>query len=251
MGRIHAPPTVRTTYTGLDRPGWIPAEITHSWDLNPYAYQTEEELMAAGGLHGQLLGYIVELLRHRLETRGLMLLIDTFLLYRDAQGVKQRIAPDLLLMPFRFPPPSAYDLDGEPPPSLVVEVTSPKSHLADLEDKVGFYLDLGIPAYLVIDAITPNHRLRRQIQLHLWRLNNGRHQAIVADNDGGFTLPEMGVRLLAEGQRLRFSDLASGEVALDMGELLAALEMERQARLHAEAEAAHLRAELKKLRGEQ
>ena len=132
----------------LDRPGWIPAEITHNWDTDPYAYQTEEELMPGGGLHGQLLAYLMELLRATLKARGLMLLMDTFMLYRDKQGIKQRIAPDLLLMPFRFPPPSAYDLDVEPPPLCVVEVTSTKSHFRDLQQKVPFYLGLGIPFYL-------------------------------------------------------------------------------------------------------
>ncbi len=39
----------------VDRPAWIPPQITENWDSNPYAYQTEEELMPAGGLHGELL----------------------------------------------------------------------------------------------------------------------------------------------------------------------------------------------------
>jgi hypothetical protein len=53
MERLHAPSTVLTGYNTLDRPGWIPPEITHDWDSNPYAYQTEGELMAAGGLQGK------------------------------------------------------------------------------------------------------------------------------------------------------------------------------------------------------
>jgi len=109
----------------VDRPGWIPPEIADGWDTNPYAYQTEEELMPAGGLHGQILAYLVELLRGPLKARGLMLLPDTFILYRDRRGVKQRIAPDGLVMALEFPPPSAYDLDERPPPLAVLEVTSP------------------------------------------------------------------------------------------------------------------------------
>jgi hypothetical protein len=103
--------------TPLDRPGWIPAQMRY-WDPNPYAYQTEEELMAAGGLHGQLLGYLMELLRVTWKQRGLMLLLDLFILYRDENNIKQRVGPDLLLMPLRDPPPSAYDLDEEPPPPV-------------------------------------------------------------------------------------------------------------------------------------
>ncbi|MFN8490750.1 MAG: Uma2 family endonuclease [Caldilineaceae bacterium] len=261
-----------------DRPGWIPMEIVADWDENPYAYQTEEESMPAGGLHGQLLAYIVELLRHHLKTRGLMFLIDVFLLYRDEVQIKRRIAPDLLLMPFRFPLPSAYDLDVEPPPLFVAEVTSPDSHLADLEDKAPFYLDLGISTYLVIDAITPSNQMRKQIELHLWRLVDGAPQTVAPDTEGGFALPELGFRVLAEGQRLQFIDLVTDEVALDTSELSAALaaerrarlveqrarlveqsarlnaeraqQAEREARLKAEAEIARLLAEVKKLRGE-
>ncbi|MCE7986219.1 MAG: Uma2 family endonuclease [Caldilinea sp. CFX5] len=203
----------------IDRPGWIPPEILHGWDDDPFAYQTEEELMPAGGLHGKLLAYIVELVRHTLEEKGLMFLIDTFLLYRDENNVKQRIGPDLLLMPFRDPPPSAYDLETEALPRCVVEVTSPKSRLNDLERKAGFYLNLGIPAYLAIDAITANKQVRKQIILRLWRLVDGEGQEVKADAQGGFTLPEMGMRIYAEGQRLRFVDLATGKVTLDSGEL--------------------------------
>ena len=46
-----------------ERPAWIPPEIGSDWDPNPYAYQTEEELMPAGGLHGKILAYVLEALR--------------------------------------------------------------------------------------------------------------------------------------------------------------------------------------------
>jgi Uma2 family endonuclease len=246
---------LRTPHS-VDRPGWIPPEIVRDWDPNPYAYQTEEELMAAGGLHGQLLAYIVELIRHALAQRGLMLLIDTFMLYRDEQQIKQRIAPDLLLMPLRFPPPSAYDLDEEPVPLLLVEVTSPKSRLADLKRKSEFYLKLGVPTYLAIDAITSTGKLRRRIELHLWRRVDGEAQEMQPDEDDGFVLPAMGLRILTEGQRIRFMDLATGDREARLVEHEARLVerearlAEREARLRAEAELAQLQAEMRKLRGE-
>jgi Uma2 family endonuclease len=255
-----------------DRPGWIPPEITQDWDDDPYAYQTEEELIPAGGPHGKLLTYLVELLRHVLAQRGLMLLVDTFMLFRDEEGVKQRIAPDLLLMPLRGEPPSAYDLDIEPPPPLVVEVASPKSQRRDFDSKMRFYLEQGIPAYLAINAITTTGRLRRRIELRLWRLINGQPQEIQLGEDDDFVLPEMGLQIMTEGQQIRFRDLNTGEELLDNGELRAALEAERQerlaerearlaerqarlaereARLQAEAEVARLQAELRRLRGEE
>jgi Uma2 family endonuclease len=237
----------------LDRPGWIPSGIARGWDTNPYAYQTEEELMPGGGLHGQLLAYLMELLRAALKARGLMLLMDTFLLYRDNQDIKQRIAPDLLLMPLRFPLPSAYDLDVEPPPPGVLEVTSPKSHFRHLQQKVPFYLGLGIPSYLVIDAITARSQLRKQIELHGWQLVDDQPCKMETASDGSLALPAMGLRIRAQGQRIIFVDEVTGEMLCDSEQLNTALQAERQAHLKtleayhtAEAEIARLKALLEK-----
>jgi Uma2 family endonuclease len=123
----------------IDRPGWIPPEITKNWDTSPYAYQTEKEQMPQGGPHGQLSGYLSELLRSYLEKKGLMLLFDSFMLYRDQHGIKQRIGPDLLLIPWQTPAPTCYDLDVVPAPSLLVEITSKVSHEKDLEQNVSLW----------------------------------------------------------------------------------------------------------------
>ncbi len=130
------------TITQPERPSWIPVHITENWDTDPFAYQTEKELMPAGGPHGQLLSYITEVLRIPLKKRGLMLLIDTFVLYRDSNNIRKRIGPDLLLMEDCFPVPSAYDLDIRPSPRCVIEITSPKSHFKDLHNNVPFYFSL-------------------------------------------------------------------------------------------------------------
>ena len=247
----------------VDRPAWIPDHILDGWDTSPYAYQTEEEQMPAGGPHGRLLSYIFALVSYLIEPKGLMFLPDTFMLYRDkGKGRKKRVGPDLLLMPYRDEAPSAYDLDVEPPPLMVVEITSPDSHLNDLAKKNGFYLGLGIPTYLVIDAIQPNSKFRDPIELHLWRIIDGHMRKMDADLDGYLTLPEMGFSILARGRELFFKNSETGEVARDAGSLaetlerqLAALEEERrvkeeerQARLQVEKENAELRAEIERLR---
>jgi len=229
-----------------DRPGWIPADILYDWDTCPYAYQTEEELMPAGGLHGYLLMYIMEILRSFLASHDRMLLVDTFLLYRDARGTKQRISPDLMLMPLRFPPPSAYDLDEEPPPSAVVEVTSPKSRIRDLKEKVFFYSSLGVSSYLVIDAITAAAKLRSQFELHMWRRISGRLCRMQPDADGWLTVPEMGIMVKAEGQRLFFRDRKSREILCDIDEL-----KEHLAEAGKIAHAEKMRAESERTRAEE
>jgi len=208
-----------------DRPGWIPSHITENWDTDPFAYQTEKELMPAGGLHGQLLTYITEVVRIPLKKPGLMLLVDTFLLYRNSSNVKKRIGPDLLLMEDCYPAPSAYDLDTRKPPRCLIETTTPKSHFKDLRANVPFYFGLGVETYFVIDAITPQKKLWDPIELHLWQKPKGQPiQKIHADSAGYFELPEMKIKIAVQQQRLIFADALTGEVLRDTGQLIDALE---------------------------
>jgi len=226
-----------------DRPGWIPSHIKSNWDTYPYAYQTEEEMMPQGGLHGLLSAYICELLRSYLKAQNFMLLQDPFLLYRDKQQIKQRIAPDLLLMPFRFPPPLSYDMDVEQvPPPCVIEITSPDSHQKDLDDNKILYMSLGISTYLVIDAINPKGELRPQIELQGWRLINGNTMKIIADRESCLVLPEMGLKVSAEGQKLFFIDRVTGNRLFNSTELKRALESEAE-RAEMEAQRAEMEAQ--------
>ena len=214
--------------TKKDRPGWIPPEITNNWDPSPYAYQTEEEMMPQGGPHGQLSGYLYGLLSSRLGQKNLMLLLDSFMLYRDQYGIRQRISPDLLLMPWQKPAPTSYDLDVEPsPPKCLVEITSPESHDKDLDQNLSLYASLGIKTYLVIDLMEPHlEKIREQIQLQVFRLVSGRLVKKMPDKKGFLTLPEMGLKIKAQGQQLILVDKLTDEVLLDVTKLEKALEAE-------------------------
>jgi len=221
-----------------ERPAWIPSHITENWDTDPFAYQTEEELMPAGGLHGQLLSYLTEMLRVYLEKQGMMLLVDTFLLYRDSKQIKHRIGPDLLLMADCFPAPSSYDLDTQPPPRCLIEFTSPKSHFKDLQNNLPLYFSLGVETYLVIDAVTPQKKLRSPIELHLWRQSKGQaYQKIGPDNAGYVLLPEMKIKIAVQQQRFIFADAVTGEILRDSGQLSEALTQSEE-RANADAQRA-------------
>jgi Uma2 family endonuclease len=171
--------------------------------------------------------YLVEVLRWPLKQRRWMLLADTFLLYRDAQGIKRRVAPDLLLMPFRSKAPSSYDLDAEPPPRCVIEITSPSSHVKDLEKMVPFYVGLGISTYVVIDAVTPQNELRKQIQIQAWQFENGQPVKVAPDVAGRLVIPTLGLTVHALGQRLMFVDNATGELLMDVEQWQQAFETVR------------------------
>jgi Uma2 family endonuclease len=254
MEQVVDRPTAPAPSLILDRPGWIPPHITQNWDANPYAYQTEEELMPAGGPHGQLLSDILEVLRPAVAARDRMLLLDTFLLYRDVNQIKQRIGPDLMLVPHQDPPPSAYDLDVEPePPAMIIEVTSPKSRLPDLEDKRHFYIgDLGVATYIVVDGLTARGEVKEQIDLYVWRNVNGHVREVRANAAGRFVLPELGLWITALGRRICFGDAATNAMFPDMAQQKAAREA-AEARIEQErqrAEAAEARAEQERQRAE-
>ncbi|HEW97234.1 MAG: hypothetical protein DRR16_29170 [Candidatus Parabeggiatoa sp. nov. 3] len=223
-----------------DRPAWIPAHITENWDTDPFAYQTEEELMRGGGLYGQFLMDVAISLRYYLEKQGLMLLLDTFLIYRNSKQVKHRIGPDLLLMEDCFQAPSSYDLDTRPPPRCLIEITSPKSHLKDLQNNVALYFGLGAETYFVIDGVTPQNKWRVPIELHLWRKTKGQaYQKMGPDNAGYFLLPEMNIKIAVQEQRFIFVNAVTGEVLRDNGQLSEALAQSEE-RANAEAQRAEI-----------
>ncbi len=217
--------TLKIPETGAsDRPGWIPPEITHDWDTDPYAYQTEEELMPGGALHGNLWSHFGQTPKYFLKKKGLMLLLDSFMLFRDSKGVKQRIASDMMLIPFCSSTPYFHDLDLEPPPSAVIDITSMKNHMKDLESNALLYMELGVSAYIVIDAVTPEGLACKQTGLHMWRKIKGQISRIQKDAEGYLNVSEMSIRLKASGHRLITFESLAGEIIYDIRQLLQIVE---------------------------
>jgi Uma2 family endonuclease len=237
-----------------DRPGWIPESVGDDWDLNPYAYQTEEQLMPAGRFHGLYLQTLGELFNPLIERAELYLLFDVFIFYRDWEGRKQRIAPDALIAPAFTEiddeqAARSYDLDVEPLPLCVIELTSPESQKGDRQSKRLFYAALGIHEYLLLDIVDEDGRLRPQIGVEVWRLEAGNSVAVEPDDEGYVIIETIGARLRADNRRLVAQALSTGEYLRTNTELLAALEVAEQARL--EAEQARLEAEQARLKAEQ
>lgn len=221
-----------------DRPGWIPEWVGDDWDPHPYAYQTREELMPAGHAHGLYIQMLAEMLKPLLERLGMRLFIDVFIFYRDWEGRKQRIAPDVLLAPGGEQPPDAslhtYDLDQEPVPLCAIEIISPSSREADLQGKRLFYGSLGIQEYLVLDVEDDQERLLPQIGVSLWRMEHGIQLPVTPDDEGFLLLDSIGVRLRADGRKLVAHVAATGEPLLTSSDLVIALETAEQARQQAE-----------------
>ena len=227
----------------LDRPGWIPPHITENWDTDPYAYQTEQEMMAGGGPHGQVLIQLTSLLDDCLKARQKMFLMNVFMLYRDQKGIKQRIGVDLLIMPDRSMIPHAYDLDVEPPPLCMIEAISMKNSYQELVARIPFYVEqLKNPTYLVISEISSQEEPREQLQLDLWRLYDGQAVKIEPDHESRLPLPEIGLKVMAKGQNLVFTDAITGQEIPDRKTLLALYHKLKEAVAKVEAAEAELRA---------
>jgi len=214
-----------------DRPGWIPAHVVDDWDDSPYAYQTEDEMMPSGPMHAQILIDIQATLAHYLKSQDLMMLMDIFVLYRDSQGIKQRFAPDLTLIPLYAELPNEYDIDIEATaPRVIIEITSGSSHQKDLKDNLVLYSELGVLTYLVIDAFLPDiefcktgsenndidalpmQERRQQFEIHLWQFQNGKFHKELPDSQGFFFIPEMNLCIKAQGQDFIFKGVSGGKI---------------------------------------
>ena len=100
-----------------------------------------------------------------------------------------------------------------------------------------------------IDAITPSKQLRPQIELYVWRKVYGHVVKMLPDSEGCLALPEMGLKIGADGQKLFFIDSVTGKILLNVTELKQALQSEEQRaieeakRADAEAKRADMEAE--------
>lgn len=124
-------------------------------------------------------------------------------------------------------------------PEVVFEITSRSTRAEDLGSKKGLYEWLGVQEYFLFDPLDEYLRPR----LQGFQLVDGYYQAIPL-RKGELTSTLLNLTLYAEGDKLRFRDLQTGQ-------RLPFPDEEAQARAAAEAEVARLRAELARLRGEQ
>lgn len=202
-----------------DRPGWIPPDVGDDWDPNPYAYQTEEELMPAGIRQDFFIDHLRSLMALLVKRNGYFFASDVFILYRDAGGKRQRFASDGLIAPQHGDMDNwhqlinSYNLEEEPLPACVFEVTSEDSHKKDLEDMRVLAEWLRIPEYVVFDIVDHKGKARTQGQLYLWRLNAfDRYDLITPDaTDGTVLLKALNMRMKLMGIKPMVQDMETGE----------------------------------------
>jgi len=132
-------------------------------------------------------------------------------------------------------------------PSLILEVTSPKTRLTDLEDKVEEYAQAGVPLYVIVDIVERRERVMRR--LVGYQLTEADYVPLAKNEQGWLWLEPVGVWLGLRGKNLACYDEAGNLIEDYTGVTQARAEAEERAD-EAEARIRELEAELRCLRGE-
>ena len=226
------------------------------WELEaedyPLFYGVEN--MAAKPPHQEIISDLHTTWKGLLREQGLELFMDVFMYYRDKDGILRPTAPDLWIIPLGRNKTSSYNVDKEPPPLFALEVTSKGSHKKDLEDNVDLYLrQLKMSIYLVINQVTKSGKPLKEIELRLWRRQGNRIVEKKANENDGFSIPELNTEIYPEGRHIRLVDMKTGKQlpSIDVLKILWEKETERAEQEHMRAEQERIRAEQERMRAEQ
>lgn len=153
--------------------------------------------MPQGLLHQLLNQFIAEVLIPHLRKKGIVILMDMFVLYRDEGLIRRRIAPDLMLDLNDQPLASdSWDLDMRPVPVVVGEITSPASRKDDFESNRKIYESIGVETYFLIDGLNEKGEESGFIEVHLWR----KGKQVAADSNGFLDIPELQIKAAAKSE---------------------------------------------------
>jgi Uma2 family endonuclease len=184
--------------------------------------------MAETDIHVEVIADSLFALKSRYLNEPDVYVAGNNLLYYVQGDPRFSVSPDVMVVrgvPKRLRETYLLWAEGKAP-CFVVEATSKSTKKEDLNYKKDLYERLGVEEYFLFDP--------REEYLHPrlkgFRLERGRYQAIPPEPDGALLSRTTSLRLLAEGQRLRFVDTATGERLLWPSE-------ERQARQFAEERA--------------
>jgi Uma2 family endonuclease len=196
--------------------------------------------MAETGVHVKAIIAIVSMLWAFFRRRDDVYVGSDMFWYYEEGNLMKRLAPDVFVA---FGVNTAERRtwlvwEEKKTPEVVMEITSRSTRAEDLGSKKGLYEWLGVQEYFLFDPLDEYLRPR----LQGFRLVDGLYQAIPLENEE-LTSQRLGLRLYAQGDKLRFRDPQTAEPLPFPNE-------EAEARAAAEAEVARLRAELARLRGE-
>jgi Uma2 family endonuclease len=209
-----------------------------------YYPENDGQPMAETEFHLEETIYLIEALKDRFRDAQDVYVGGDMFLYYVERAPEHVVAPDVFVV-FGVPKRKRriYKLWEEGrPPSLVIEVTSADTRKKDLGSKKALYERLGVQEYLLYDPLGDylNPRIRG------FHLVSGLYVPIAPEKDDSLKSSIVGLTFRLEDSQLRLVDTRTGQPLLRGEE---ARELARRAQ-SAEEEAARLRAELERLRGQ-
>ena len=203
--------------------------------------------MAETPEHLQVMFDLIDGLKRRYATAKDIWVGGNLFLYYERGDRKACVAPDVVLAKGveKWDRPN-YLLWNEKPPSLIVEVTSPKTQRKDERVKKPLYERLGVEELILFDPFEEY----LQPRLQGFRLSWGRYQPITLEADGSLLSRTTGLRFKPEGKRLRLVDAATGEPLLWSEEEAAARQAAEAKATAAETRAAEAEEQVQALKKE-
>jgi Uma2 family endonuclease len=184
-------------------------------------------------LHGDDCNYLKYVLKDRYRVDLSVAVFSDCGIYWDKPGLNHH-SPDLAVLfgVKRQKDWTTFHVKTEKVrPSLIIEVTSPRTRVNDVETKVMHYACASVPYYVIADAAEDKHR---RLSLISYKLEGEAYQKQALDDKGRAWLEPVGLWLavthnpVTGGERLALVDPATGE---EIGDYTA------MSRLRAEAEA--------------
>jgi Uma2 family endonuclease len=212
--------------------------------------------MAETDTHRDEMVYLIEALRRWFRDAEDVYVSGNIFLYYVEGDPRSSVSPDVLVAKGIADAKEQHDIyrvwEEGSPPVWVMEVTSRKTRLEDLNKKKLLYQSLGVQEYFLFDPLGDY----LEPPLQGYRLLSGRYEPILVEGDGSIVSEELGLMLTREPQGLRMVDPRTGKRLLRPIEETDAreaaerrAEQETAARRALEEELARLRAELERKGG--
>ncbi len=235
--------------TGRDgRPDCEPVALTRQENLHPRTGDTLNQ----GDPHFDDCAYLRMTLReHLAANRGALVFSDLTVVW-DRPDVRPH-APDCVVI-FGVQDPdrdwSGFGVRQEGVrPSLIIEITSPRTRDTDLVIKRRQYFRVGVPHYAIVDQTSGREESPRLLRILGYRRGPRSYRPLPLNEHGRLWLEPVGLWLGVEGGRT-YLYTPAGERMLNYGEANQARVQAEAGRAEAEERVRQLEEELRRLRGQ-
>ena len=195
--------------------------------------ESDGKPMAETDTHRTEMIWAIECLKRHFQPQPLVYVTGNILFYYVEDDPKKCFSPDVVVVrgvPSHLRRTYLLWEEGKAP-CFVLEVTSRKTRSVDWNKKLQLYAQLGVHEYVMFD---PLDEYLRHAPLQLMRLEGTKYVVASPEGDGSLLSRELGLKLLLLEGRLRFQDLSTGKLLMDLSETDdERIQAEMQARLEA------------------